>query len=409
MTISCEPLDPLDGAAAWLGPFLECQSRALGENGFQALAGSPLIASLLAISTTIFVALIGYRLLLGPLPGMRDGIGWMVRLGIVLTLVTSWPVFQTLIYRIATEAPEDIAALLLPAAGIATEEADARIQAAYDRIRQSATPVTAQGTPAQQGAPQSSAQQVAGPSGAGGMANIASLFVAATRGAVGALHLATGFLLAMGPLAALCLLFPGTWGIFEGWLRALLGSALGGLAAMLSACLELVAVETELAHQDLVQMGVAPSGAADPQGVTTVILVFMPILAALLYAAWRVAGALRLARPSIIFAASPEARRPSAPDAGEARHGNTARGALATNPPAERPRSMAVANALMAATRRDGMRFQQGGIGGTATSVAASGGAAATGADMRRLPLGIAGRRSHARATRSASRRDMKS
>src|SRR5437763_539074 len=101
MTVFCAAPDASEGVALRLSEYVSCEGRALGENGFQALAGGPLGTSLLSGLVTIFIALIGYRLILGHTPDMRDGIGWTVRLGIVLALVTSWPAFQTLIYRSA--------------------------------------------------------------------------------------------------------------------------------------------------------------------------------------------------------------------------------------------------------------------------------------------------------------------
>src|SRR5438445_13816271 len=100
MTVLCAAPDASQGVALRLSQYVSCEARALGENGFQALAGGPLGTSLLAGLVTIFIALIGYRLILGHSPDMRYGIGWTVRLGIVLGLVTRWPAFQPLVYQL---------------------------------------------------------------------------------------------------------------------------------------------------------------------------------------------------------------------------------------------------------------------------------------------------------------------
>lgn len=410
MTTLCEPLDPIQSAVANLGPFLECQSRALGENGFQSLASSPLIASMLVTLATIFVALIGYRLLWGAMPGARDGVGWMVRLGIVLTLATSWPVFQTLFYRVATEGPDEVAALILPAAGISADQADARIEAAYDRIRRGT--ITNAGTSSQpmpDGAAGISSASSATQNGYPGMPITASLFVATTRGAVAAFHLATGLILALAPLGALCLLFEGAIGIFEGWLRALLGAVLGGLAATLSACLEVAAVETELAHQDFLGPAAVDLGAGDPQGVATVVCIFVPVLVALIYAVWRVSGTVRLARfPRIIAGGGTDRSALQGASIPPRDSGRIER----TPAPSDRIPELARANAVAAALgsaivrERTARRSLAGGM------QIQSGSNSATDADGRaggeRLPLGVAARRSFGGRSRSAALRDLR-
>ena len=119
MTVVCLGPDTALGVAYRLSAYLDCQARALGENGFQAVAGGAMGTALLTGLITVFIALIGYRLLLGHMPDVRDGVGWAVHLGIVLALVTSWPAFQALVYRVAVDAPPSIAAVLLPASGLA--------------------------------------------------------------------------------------------------------------------------------------------------------------------------------------------------------------------------------------------------------------------------------------------------
>uniref|UniRef100_UPI00313D9058 type IV secretion system protein n=2 Tax=Pseudomonadota TaxID=1224 RepID=UPI00313D9058 len=55
-----------------------------------------------------------------------------------------------------------------------------------------------------------------------------------------------GILLALAPLAILALLFDGTLGLFNGWMRALVGVALGGLAATIVTAVMLIPIEQEV-------------------------------------------------------------------------------------------------------------------------------------------------------------------
>ena len=79
--------------------FVDCQAEVLGTGSWQALAtpGSTL-SLLLTAFLTIFIALIGYNLLLGRGLSVRSGTLAMVKVGAVLALATSWPAYRTLVY-----------------------------------------------------------------------------------------------------------------------------------------------------------------------------------------------------------------------------------------------------------------------------------------------------------------------
>ncbi len=87
----CAPLPPGSGFIQSVLAFLDCQAQVLGARGWQALAapGSTL-AILLMGFLTLFVALFGYRLLLGLGPDVRTGVLAFVKIGIVFALATSW-------------------------------------------------------------------------------------------------------------------------------------------------------------------------------------------------------------------------------------------------------------------------------------------------------------------------------
>lgn len=418
MTVQCMAPDTALGVAVRLAGYLDCQSRALGENGFQAMTGGPVMTAMLSGVVTIFIALIGYRMILGSIPGIRDGISWAVRLGVVLALVTSWPAFQTLVYHVVTDGPKELAAVILPAAGLSSDGMDDRIQGAYDVIRLgSAAMVTASAdtNAAQQpqaplgsapNPPAASLLPQAGPS-TPPLPQTASLFVVSTSGLIGALRIVVGFLVAIGPIAILGLLFQGTIGVFEGWLRAIVGAAFGVLAASVTTSIELIVVESELAHARAVQLGADPASSLDPQALVTIILVFVVMALAAVYAAARLAGAFRL---PLFGAASWSAQPGSA--VGQAEGSNkldrallSANGVELVDRPA-RARTAAVADALAAAAYRDqetlAGRSAAEGPSRLMTIRQESGGGVAP-----IVPLGVAGRRSTGRRTQSARRRDI--
>lgn len=417
MTLQCVAPDPDLGVVLRISAYLDCQSRALGENGFQALAGGPAMTGILSGLVTIFVALIGYRMILGSIPGIRDGIGWAIRLGLVLALVTSWPAFQTLVYQVMVDGPQELSAIILPAASLPSGGVDARVQSAYDHIRLGSSgpdevSASVGGASQTQALAVPAASQNVLPASASfvpGMAPMpgtASLLVVSTSGMTGALRLAVGFLLSIGPIAVLCLLFRPSVGMFEGWFRALVGAAFGVLAANVTTAIELVVVESEIAHAQAVKFGADAASTFDPQALVTIVQLFVVVGLAAVFAAARTASAFRL--PSIGHAswglgANPTARR-------EGRTDNTAQMVRSNDMLAstgQRSRAMVVANALSAAAYREDAALGGGDVSeGTirVMTVRQNNGASSA---MPVVPLGVAGRRSSARRTQSARRRDL--
>ena len=416
MTVACALPDGDIGVALRLSSYLQCQAQALGENGFQALAGGPMVAGMLSGLVTIFIALIGYRSILGDAPDLRDGIGWAIRLGMVLTLATGWPAFQTLIYRVAVDAPQELAAVLLPASSLPKDDLDTRIQQAYDTIRLGSTATItspAQPTP-DQAIDQLQTQTPGislpprtpsyGPLGQTALPQTASWFVVSTLGVIGALQLAAGFLLAIGPLAIMALLFDATLGLFVGWIRGLAGAALALLGATIVTALDLFLVEGELTHLQSVERGVS---VIDPQALTTIVLTFTLVMLAAIWAATKTAGGFRL---SFVRAQTSQLAQSqsSLRDHSMITSIAQARGQLFMGEATAPPRAQSVAEALAESVRREQVSISAGGQG-------------MSGGSERRQPLtqrgredaalsptalGPAGRRSIGRKTRSTSRRD---
>ena len=401
MTVICSGPDTSLGVAYRLSDYLDCQARALGENGFQALAGGAMGTAILSAMVTVFVALIGYRLLLGHVPDVRDGVGLAVRVGIVLALVTSWPAFQALVYRVAVEAPPDIAAVLLPASGLAGESLAERVQQSYDTLRLGLN--NGQPPAAQFNSPPSA--QV--PPLLAPLKKTASLLVISTMGLAGALRIAIGFLLAVAPLAIMSLLFRGTNGLFIGWVRALAGAALGLVGATVVTAIHLVAVESELAH--LAAGGASGTAAApDPQALTTVVMFFALVAVVTTLAAMRMGSALRLPAAHVAFPWSPplRARDEAQPAAASNLVSNTPMRGVAG--PAANARAAAVAEVLTTAVHRE-QRPGQGAGRAHAPPPGQAGVAPAAGQrgeDRVVERIGVAGRRSIGRRTLSAARRD---
>ncbi|WP_420606746.1 type IV secretion system protein [Novosphingopyxis sp.] len=221
---------------------IDCQAATIGSYGFQSLA-APGSAFSIAVTSllTLFIAILGIRLILGDRLGLSDVVVAALEIGVVLTLLGSWPAYRTLFYDVVLEAPADISAALLSGTGTAsTESMVARLQGVDDAIlaltRIGSGRFTAGAVPVQQGQrPDEAFQEIAVSDDLGwGTARLS--FLAGTLVPLIMLRIAAGLLLALGPLFAGLLLFEATRSLFLGWLSALFGIMLAstGFAVLLS-------------------------------------------------------------------------------------------------------------------------------------------------------------------------------
>lgn len=216
---------------------IDCQARTIGAYGYGALANTNSVTSIaLTGLLTIFVALLGIRLLLGPTYAGRDLVGDILRVGIVLTLAFSWPAWRVVAYDLALNGPAEIASAVGLASGLPGSRGDmpARLQEADDGI----VAITVFGSGRLTGDVANGTDIGDSPRGIALSDQFAlgtgrSLFLATTIGSVALVRLGAGILLAIAPLMAGLLLFVGTSGIFFGWLRALAFCALGNVMLLI--------------------------------------------------------------------------------------------------------------------------------------------------------------------------------
>ena len=306
MITICPPA-PSDGAfVRRILDFVDCQAQAIGAGGYQALSAPGSTPSLLLTGVlTLFVALIGYRMLFGQTPTVRDGVLALVKVGIVLALATSWNAYRTLIYDVAMRGPAEVAgdvgrpaALPGSAGGLVDRLANADRMFELLAIEGTGRLTAPAAQPGQPGGlptatPGSTPQMFPGfDSWALGWSRIA--YLTGTLGSLALVRLLAGLLLAIGPFFIAFVLFDATRGLFEGWLRVLAGAALGavGLAVILG--VELALLEPWLA--DLLARryaGISIAGAPAELFVATFLMAV--VLFGVLYGAARVAMGFRMA------------------------------------------------------------------------------------------------------------------
>jgi type IV secretion system protein VirB6 len=233
----CPSLGSGDAFLSSLLRHIDCQGRVVGVSGYEALSapGSPLLPALTA-ALVLFVAVHGARMALGAEAApLRSSVPVMLRIGVVLTLATSWPAVQVVIFDVVTRAPDQISALIggsRRAAGGA-DDLIGRLQTADQAILRLIDLGTGRlefsALPAPGSDPSDPPQRIPiADNPAFGLARV--IFLSGAIAVFTLTRLVAGVLLALTPLFAALLLFNATRGVFVGWARALVFTGLSALA-----------------------------------------------------------------------------------------------------------------------------------------------------------------------------------
>ncbi|NIJ18697.1 type IV secretion system protein VirB6 [Sphingomonas naasensis] len=392
--------------------FVDCQAQSIGTAAYQTLAapGSPLSLFLTGL-LTLFIAFVGYRMLMGEVPGVRDGVLALVKIGVVLALAVSWPVYRTLFYDTALHGPAELVAQVGAPAGVPGADGGlvTRLELVDDALlelgRLELAPTNnsgevrvVDGREVVVPPPSREPQTIFGTSALG---TARWVFLTATIACFASVRLLAGLLLALGPFFIAFLLFEGTRGLFEGWIRALGAAALGAVAVTLLLGVELALLEPWLAEL------IARRGATLPiGGAPTELLVVMTAFALAL-----VAGLGMAARVAVAFRMPSTWRNLSSRLVANLRAGDRLHVPLAQRhgqAPAEQlSRAAAVAEAVVHAQRREAMAGAAAGIAGIAPQSATTRTGARDLPVAAPVPLGQSHRRrTQGRVSASASRRD---
>lgn len=292
--------------------YLDCQAQSLGSQGYQALAASGSVAAVLLTSMiTLLIALTGYRMLLGHVPTIRDGVLTFVKIGLVLVLTTSWPAYQILIYDVVLREPAELVANVGGVAAL--PGAAGGLPGRLDGIDQALQSLAISGVgvlPAG-GVSGTSAQNIAPPPFIGfdawalGWSRV--IFLAGSVGSFAIVRIVAGIMLALGPLFLLFLLFDGTRGLVTGWARTLLFCLIGSVGISLALGIELGLMEPWLATL-LARRAADVDIAGVPAQLLATSMVFTVALIGILGATAFAAAGLRLPRWSMVGATEPVVR-----------------------------------------------------------------------------------------------------
>lgn len=236
-----------DGVIRGVLATVDCHTKAYAQGGYLALAGSPVFQTAVTALLTIYVALIGYRMLFAQgTARISDAPIIALKIGAILALVTSWSTFQSLVFDVADRAPVEIAALVAEpfqeadGSSLAARPVDG-LQAAYDEFSQTGAAYGKIAGPDAKGysSPQAAAAETT--------AAASGVIFVVGAGVISAATLAIGVLTAIGPVFITLALIPATRGLFVGWVRALAAAALVPLVAWLLIVLMLAVLDPWIA------------------------------------------------------------------------------------------------------------------------------------------------------------------
>src|SRR3954452_1669088 len=258
----------------------------------------------LTIILTLYIGLLAFSLLTGR-SALRISVlsPRMMTLGLVLTFATSWMAYQSVVWNLATGAPDEIASVLVGTNGSATTIFAQRLDGVFNAITDAASSITPAPPPA--GVPAAAAAAVPSMTSPANILSIAGLIL--LLGTVGVLvvcRLALAALLIIGPVFIVLALFEGTRGLFEGWLKSVAMFALVPLLTVVMGSGALVAIAPMVA-------GLDQAGGPIPLSTAVSILVASIIYLSLMVMVFKVAGTLtkswRLGRAGAGMTATPAA------------------------------------------------------------------------------------------------------
>ncbi len=393
----CAMPSPDLGLVQGLLTSVDCNVQTMAEVGYRAVSGpNSQVALALTSLLTIYVAILGIRLLMGLTPlRVGDITLTVLKLALVLGLATSWPTYQNVVFNTLFKGPEELAASMMGAIQPGGSALGANpfigLQVAYDQLQLAAAYF------ARTGSIITSPFMGGAPFAAFSLTVASYLMMLTTLGVVLAAKIVLALLLALGPVFVALLLFDSTRGVFEGWLRAALAFAFMPLFATLALVVQLVLIEPHLiALAEMRQANATNLAAATAifllslisAGVSAAGVVGVGIIALGFKLPWRTATAAEAARA-------------------DGRGVVTVGQAYAASPPAAQqlaqPRVASVAAAAASMDRRD-LRL----IEGAAPQRATTGGRGDAPAEPgQRTPLGQTHRRvAQPRRAASSARRD---
>jgi len=258
---NCVALNPAAGSAETMVNAVDCYIQSTVQAGYANLLGPGSVFNLaLTIALTIYVAIIGYRLIFGRSAlNVGEMMPRMILIGAVLALTSNWATYQVLVYDVLTDGPQEIVRAIDPNDGDLrgiTERVDmlsgrmvdlADAWTEFDARPEQMLPTNPTAPePAILPVTANNITAVVAPKDSLGpnMLLFSALFlVLASAGVLVVAKIILGLLLLLGPVFAVLGLFASTRGLALGWGRAAVMMALVPVMAMVTSVGAVAALE----------------------------------------------------------------------------------------------------------------------------------------------------------------------
>jgi len=242
-----------------------CNVGLFSEAGFRALTGPHSIFPIaVTMLLTIYVAVLGYRLLTGlGAPSLSEIPLIGLKIGTVLALTLNWTVFQTLVLDLSARAPTELASILVGPQFSPLE----RLQTAYDQMRADETAFAKLGDASGTAGTNAGATQASSE-----LAYATNALLAATGGLLAFATVVTGVLAMVGPIFLALFLFESAGGLFVGWVRALCAAAFVPMLCWVTTIILLATIEPRL---DLLEQQKASATLDPSQAMITCFIVYV--------------------------------------------------------------------------------------------------------------------------------------
>ena len=249
---------------------VDCYMQSTVQTGYANLLGpGSVFGYALTIALTVYVAIVGYRLIFGRSTlSMGEMAPRMLLIGAVLALTSNWATYQMLVYDVLTDGPQEIVSAINPSSSQGSS-VNQRVDMLSGRMVDLADAWTEFDAQPQNAAPdaavmaeQKGEADILPPTVTGITAIIAPkdslgpnmlmlsalLLVLASAGVLVVAKIILGLLLLLGPVFAVLGLFAGTRGLTLGWARAAVLMALVPVMATITAAGSTAVIEPVLAE-----------------------------------------------------------------------------------------------------------------------------------------------------------------
>jgi type IV secretion system protein VirB6 len=313
VSIPCPVINPNAGGAQTLVSAIDCFVKSSVQDSYALLLGrGSVFSQTLTIALTLYIAVVGYRLIFGRSSlSLGEFAPKALLIGTVLALSSNWAAYQVLVFDVLTDGPQEVAMMIGPNGGSA-QSITARVDAVSDRLADVAADWAAASAPQPTELASATAlpKQIVGESlGPNVLLLSALLLVLASAGVLAVSKVLIGLLLAIGPIFVSLGLFAATRGLAFGWARVCILLALVPLLSLMTSAGALTMVEPMV-------VDMAVQAAAGEFSLRAAIALFVAVLvmvavsfqlfriATVITANWSVRMSERVAAPHVTSAAS---------------------------------------------------------------------------------------------------------